>query len=97
MASPEGDNCLRGHTDFALTEQGFNQMQLAVQGLKTLDTVVTSTLQRGCFCKNISQKRRDVEINFCDDWKEMDFGEWDGLTHQAINEAAHEKRESVSR
>ncbi|WP_318478312.1 histidine phosphatase family protein [Photobacterium leiognathi] len=87
---PEGDNCLRGHTDFALTEQGFNQMQLAVQGLKTLDTVVTSTLQRcAVFAEHIAETQ-NLEINYSDDWKEMDFGEWDGLTHQQLIERVGE-------
>ncbi|BAX55098.1 bifunctional RNase H/acid phosphatase [Photobacterium damselae subsp. piscicida] len=43
---PEGDKCLRGHTDFALTEVGFAQMEHAASSLKELDVIVTSPLQR---------------------------------------------------
>ena len=81
---PEGDNCLRGHTDFALTEQGFKQMRQSVEGITTLDTVVTSSLQRCAVFAQYIAESLQIPIQHCDEWKEMDFGEWDGLTHQQL-------------
>lgn len=83
---PEGDNCLRGHTDFALTEQGFEQMKTAIENLKEVDCVVSSSLQRcSSFADQIAQKFT-INALQSDSWREMDFGDWDGLTRQQLVE-----------
>ncbi|MGR5263606.1 histidine phosphatase family protein [Photobacterium damselae] len=81
---PEGDKCLRGHTDFALTEVGFAQMEHAASSLKELDVIVTSPLQRcATFAHHIAQQF-NLEVVEEPLWKEMNFGEWDGLEQQQL-------------
>ena len=83
---PEGDNCLRGHTDFVLTEQGVEQMKMAIENLNELDCVVSSSLQRcSSFADFIAQKFT-INALHSDSWREMDFGDWDGLTRQQLVE-----------
>ena len=83
---PEGDNCLRGHTDFVLTEQGFEQMKMAIENLNELDCVVSSSLQRcSSFADFIAQKFT-INALHSDSWREMNFGDWDGLTRQQLVE-----------
>ncbi|WP_372768762.1 histidine phosphatase family protein [Pseudoalteromonas sp.] len=74
---PEGDNCLRGITDFAITELGLEQMEVAVDNLQ-FDVVITSPLSRcSYFAQQLAIKQM---VNFIEnpDLAEMNFGDWDG-------------------
>lgn len=75
---PEGEACLRGKTDFAITEQGLAQMNHAVKDLKGVAGVVSSPLSRCLdFAKEFA-KRNDLLCAIEQGWQEMDFGDWDG-------------------
>ncbi len=81
---PEGDGCLRGHTDFPITSTGLIQMATAIADLDSVDVVVTSSLQR---CSDFAQqtaKQHSVPLHLLDCWKEMDFGNWDGQLQKTL-------------
>lgn len=74
---PEGDQCLRGRTDFEITEHGLEQMRQATNVVE-VDTVVSSPLKR-CYefaVQYTNDNNVSLEINR--DIAEMDFGDWDG-------------------
>lgn len=74
---PQGEKCLRGITDFAITQQGLAQMYSAVEGL-CFDVVVSSPLIR---CKTFSEQlalEHKAELLVSDGLAEMNFGDWDG-------------------
>ncbi|MGF1702913.1 histidine phosphatase family protein [Photobacterium makurazakiensis] len=75
---PDGDGCLRGHTDFAITEKGLSQMSLAVKGLDDVEQVVTSPLAR---CRVFAEQYADnlsLPVQAQEQWQELNFGQWDG-------------------
>jgi alpha-ribazole phosphatase len=74
---PEGDKCLRGVTDFDITQKGLMQMSDAVTNLR-FDAVVTSPLKR-CFtfAEQLSLVQK-INLIVCDGLTEMNFGDWDG-------------------
>lgn len=76
---PEGENRLRGHTDFAITAEGLAQMHDSAKQINQVDYVITSPLRR---CSDFAQEiasQRSVECEANHAWKEMHFGDWDGL------------------
>lgn len=81
---PEGDGCLRGHTDFPITAQGLEQMLAAVEGLTDIEQVISSPLQR---CNDFAEKfscQFSLPIEQLEHWKEMDFGRWDGQSRDSL-------------
>ncbi|WP_434361474.1 histidine phosphatase family protein [Parasalinivibrio latis] len=82
---PEGENCLRGVTDFPLTTEGFRQMEMAVESNVTMfGEVISSPLHR-CrhFAEQIASKRGlGLKIRNC--WQEMNFGDWDGQSVEKL-------------
>lgn len=74
---PEGDKCLRGLTDFAITEHGFSQMQQASDGL-TIDAVISSPLKRCCHFAKTYADNKKLSFETMSDFAEMNFGDWDG-------------------
>ena len=81
---PEGDGCLRGHTDFPITPQGLEQMWCAVEGLSDVEKVVTSPLVR---CREFAEQftgRFELPIEPVEHWKEMNFGHWDGQSRDSL-------------
>ena len=81
---PDGHGCLRGHTDFVITETGMMQMEQAVLGLDDIETVISSPLQRcSHFAQSFAEKcRQPLSLN--PQWMEMNFGDWDGQSHQSL-------------
>ncbi len=81
---PEGEDCFRGHTDFRLTDEGLIQMRKAAKGSEDVDLVVSSPLVR-CqdFASEFSQQL-SVPLIVNPDFKEIDFGDWDGKPKQDV-------------
>ncbi len=81
---PHGEDCFRGHSDFALTEQGLQQMQSASEALVDIDVVVTSPLQR-CY-QFALQYAQAHQIALVSDkgFMELNFGDWDGQPKQQV-------------
>jgi len=82
---PVGGRRYRGHTlDDPLTEKGWSQMWDAVGDYHAWQQIITSPLQRcHAFAQALGEKhqtRVDIEPRF----KEVGFGEWEGLSHDEI-------------
>jgi broad specificity phosphatase PhoE len=81
---PEGDDCLRGQTDFALTGAGWQQMLSASEQLPKIDNIISSPLIR---CADFSKAyaiQHNTPLAFNDDIQEMNFGLWDGEKHEVL-------------
>lgn len=82
---------LRGHLDDDLTEQGWLQMQSTIQQYMTTpvdwDVIISSPLRRcRCFAEHLAnQLGLPMRVN--EHIKEMYFGDWEGISTQAIYEA----------
>ena len=82
---------LRGHLDDDLTEQGWLQMQSTIQQYITTpvdwDVIISSPLRR---CRRFAEHLADqleLPMRVNDHIKEMYFGDWEGISTQAIYEA----------
>jgi len=76
----EGDDTLRGITDDALSDNGWQQMVAALDTKDEWDIIITSPLS-SCreFAEVIAQEEEiDLEIN--DQLQEIDFGDWEAQT-----------------
>ena len=86
---------LRGHLDDDLTEQGWLQMQSTIQQYMTTpvdwDVIISSPLRRcHCFAEHLAnQLGLPMRVN--EHIKEMYFGDWEGISTQAIYEAEPEQ------
>ncbi len=81
---PQGDDCLRGQTDFAITSEGLQQMRSASEHLPKVDEIISSPLSR---CADFSKgyaKQHNIPLAFSDDLEEMNFGLWDGKKHDQL-------------
>lgn len=81
---PEGDDCLRGQTDFALTKTGWQQMQRACEQLPQIDNIVCSPLSRCATFAKAYAEQQHLPLTFSDDIQEMNFGLWDGEKHELL-------------
>jgi len=79
-----------GHSDIPLSARGQEQsLWIAKQLLKeSISVIYTSDLMRACETAEIiaSQRASAVQIKESPEWREMDFGEWEGLTFAQIEE-----------
>ncbi|WP_087545022.1 histidine phosphatase family protein [Acinetobacter sp. WCHA29] len=82
---------LRGHLDDELTEKGWLQMQSTIQQYITTpmdwDVIISSPLRR---CRRFAEHLADqleLPMRVNDHIKEMYFGDWEGISTQAIYEA----------
>ena len=86
---------LRGHLDDDLTEQGWLQMQSTIQQYITTpmdwDVIISSPLRR---CRRFAEHLADqlgLPMRVNEHIKEMYFGDWEGISTQAIYEAEPEQ------
>ena len=87
---PEGKQCLRGRTDHALTETGWEQLSKATINNPGWTQVVSSPLQRcSAFAQNYSQKS-GLPLHINPDFQEINFGLWDGKTYKELYESEPE-------
>ncbi|MDH5392282.1 MAG: histidine phosphatase family protein [Gammaproteobacteria bacterium] len=78
-----GKSCFRGHTDQPLSKTGWQQMAAALEDY-TADIVLSSPLQR---CADFSahwSDAKNISAVFMPEFKEINFGDWDGLTADEI-------------
>ena len=79
-----GGDILRGRTDSPLSERGREQMRGALADLGGWHRVVTSPLSR---CRDFAERhaeRLDLPLSIKPDWREVDFGVWDGRPIDAL-------------
>lgn len=86
---------LRGHLDDDLTEQGWLQMQSTIQQYITTpmdwNVIISSPLRR---CRRFAEHLADqlgLPMRVNEHIKEMYFGDWEGISTQAIYEAEPEQ------
>lgn len=75
---PDGASALYGHTDVALSEQGWQQLRRACSGL-TPTRVLSSPLRR---CADFARElagQRQLPLQLLPLLQEYDFGDWDGI------------------
>lgn len=81
----DGD-ILRGRTDSPLAGEGFRQMEAALLDHAGWDRVVTSPLARcHAFAADFAE-RRALPLSVIDELRELDFGDWEGLSPQSLDE-----------
>jgi broad specificity phosphatase PhoE len=83
------DKRFQGHTDVALDDEGRAQAQ-ALAGLlagERIDVAVSSDLARAVETARIVLGPRPVTLRLDPDWREMQFGAWEGLTWEQIRAA----------
>ena len=75
----EGGDILRGSTDVALLPEGLDQMDEVARHQPHWSRVISSPLKRCSeFAERIAEQR-NVPIHLDDRWREVDFGDWDGV------------------
>ncbi len=76
---PEGENCLRGSTDFPITDVGLRQMESAVQvDASSFQHIISSPLHRCLHFADRLAQRNKANLCVTKSWMEMNFGDWDG-------------------
>ena len=85
-----GESSIRfyGATDIALSEFGRNQMKRAGTVLHNTSfrTVITSPLRRARDSASIVLDGRSTPVTIIEDFREVNFGEWEGMTGEEIAE-----------
>ncbi|HEY4440699.1 MAG TPA: histidine phosphatase family protein [Candidatus Elarobacter sp.] len=78
----------QGHTDVPLDDEGRAQATAlaALLAAERIDVAVASDLSRAAETARIVLGSRDVPLRLDPDWREMQFGEWEGLTWAQIVE-----------
>ena len=78
----------RGHKDVPLNEWGRGEAHLAAEALKdkTVSTVYSSPLSRARETAESISSRHGLDVKVLEDLKDICFGEWEGVSHQAVRE-----------
>lgn len=77
----------QGCTDIDLSEEGIKQAELLKNRLKgEFDFIYTSPLSRALETANILAAGTNKEVTIADEIREINFGEWEGLTLREISE-----------
>jgi len=77
-----------GHTDAALTEVGILHFQQLADRLRfaKIQAIYCSDLQRAVVGARIIAQNHDVPIHVCPEFRELHFGDWEGLGLQDVRE-----------
>lgn len=79
-----GEACFRGVTDDPLSELGWQQMRQQCQA-GDWQSIVSSPLRRCAEFATTLGNERNIESAIDVGWREINFGDWDGLTATEIN------------
>jgi len=80
-----GAACFRGVTDDPLSELGWQQMTQQCQAGQW-QSIVSSPLRRCADFAATLARNAHVELTIEQGWREIDFGDWEGLTAAQINQ-----------
>ncbi len=77
----------QGHCDVALTEKGLEQAMLAAQRLASekITAVYASDLGRALKTAECIAQKHNLLVTAVPELKEINFGEWEGLTYEGAN------------
>jgi len=80
------DKRFQGHTDIPLDDEGRAQATAlgALLRDERIDVAVSSDLLRAAETARIVLGARDLSLRLDADWREMRFGDWEGLTWEEI-------------
>ncbi|MEN8169502.1 MAG: alpha-ribazole phosphatase family protein [Pseudomonadota bacterium] len=81
---PQGGSRYRGHVDDPLSERGWMQMRAAVEGRSGWQQIVTSDLSRCADFANELGNRLSIPVEGTDQFREVGFGDWEGMTAKEI-------------
>lgn len=81
---PVGGQRLRGTQDDPLSELGWQQMRASVSDHKPWSSIVSSPLKRCRFFAHELADRHTIPITLNDEFREIGFGDWEGLTTKAL-------------
>ncbi len=91
-----GGEIFRGSTDVELTEAGWNSMLQVIESRKQAglwEHIVTSPLRRcQCFAEQLHAEHA-IPLSIEGDFREMDFGDWEG---QDVNKIRRQETEKVN-
>ena len=78
----------QGMTDIELSEEGLRQAQCAAERFKSIDIdkIYCSPLKRAAATAKPIAEEKNLEINFEDGFREIFFGEWEGMTVPDLTE-----------
>lgn len=82
---------LCGHTDIALSKQGWKQLENVCKSLPTISLCISSSLVR---CSHFSQhycQQHNIPLETSAKIKEMNFGDWDGKSYQSLWQLSDDK------
>jgi alpha-ribazole phosphatase len=89
----EGKACFRGHTDEPLSKTGWQQMIEALDKYQP-ENIICSPLKRCAdFAQQLSEQHNTVAKKITD-FKEINFGDWDGLTAEQIQKTHQQELNS---
>lgn len=74
---------LIGRTDPPLSAAGWHQFDKQTTG-RAFEAIVASPRQRARLPAEHLAKSRNLPLRIDDDWGELDFGDWDGRTHEEL-------------
>ena len=82
------DQVFRGRIDVALNEVGMTQARAVQESLRQrkIDAIYSSPLSRAFVTAGIVAEKRDVPVQVEEGFTDIDFGKWQGLSHQQVKE-----------
>lgn len=81
---PMLQKALLGSTDSPLSQYGWQQLQTSFVSLCKVEQLISSPLSR---CASFAQQfsvENQLPLDILEEWKECDFGEWDGEAYQTL-------------
>ena len=77
----------QGHSDIALAEKGVKQAECLARHFpaEKIDAIYSSDLQRAASTAGFIAERFGCEVRKTENLREMNFGEWEGLTFEQIS------------
>jgi len=80
----EGGDVFCGSTDDVLTDEGWQQMQDALEGKSGWDVILSSPLQRCCEFAESLAKEEDLNLHINEQFQEIHFGDWEACSPDDI-------------
>ncbi len=87
----DGGEVFRGSTDDPLSDEGWQQMQDALEDKSGWDVIISSPLQRCCeFAESLADEE-ELTLHINEQFREIHFGDWEGCSPDEILETDAEK------
>lgn len=87
----------QGHCDIALTEKGMEQARLAAGRLagEDISAIYASDLSRALRTAECIGEKHNLSVTAIPELREMNFGEWEGLTFEGMNSLVKDERSTL--